>query len=86
MFGEKLNEYLELLGCSGKEFAEWSGISEATISRYRSGARMPKPESDDLEKLCKGICRAAEQKGIESISYKDVFDEFAAIAASFAMP
>lgn len=81
MFGEKLNEYLELLGCSGKEFAEWSGISEATISRYRSGARMPKPESDDLEKLCKGICRAAEQKGIESISYKDVFDEFAAIAA-----
>lgn len=60
MFGEKLNEYLELLGCSGKEFAEWSGISEATISRYRSGARMPKPESDDLEKLCKGICRAAE--------------------------
>ena len=28
MFREKLNKYMELLHCSGKEFAEYSGISD----------------------------------------------------------
>ena len=65
MFHEKLNEYMELLHCSGKEFANYSGISEATVSRYKSGARIPKANSDDMKKLCRGICMTAEKRGID---------------------
>lgn len=74
MFCEKLNEYIELLNCSGKEFAEQSEISEATVSRYRSGARIPKVNSEDMKKICRGICTIAAQKDIE-ISYKNVFSK-----------
>ena len=79
MFREKLNKYLELLHCSGKEFAEYSGISEATVSRYRSGARTPKANSEDMKKLCHGICAAAEKKEID-LSYKTVLSELNTLA------
>lgn len=79
MFCEKLNKYMELLHCSGKEFAEYSGISEATVSRYRSGARTPKANSEDMKKLCHGICAAAEKKEID-LSYKTVLSELNTLA------
>lgn len=79
MFREKLNEYMELLHCSGKEFAECSGISAATVSRYRSGARTPKANSEDMKKLCRGICAAAEKKEID-LSYKTVLSELNTLA------
>ncbi len=59
MFHEKLNEYFNLLHCSGKEFAAQAGISEATVSRYRSGARTPKPHSSDMKKICRTISAMA---------------------------
>lgn len=79
MFREKLNKYMEILHCSGKEFAEYSGISEATVSRYRSGARTPKANSEDMKKLCHGICAAAEKKEID-LSYKTVLSELNTLA------
>lgn len=83
MFREKLNEYMELLHCSGKDFAKHSGISEATVSRYKSGARTPKANSEDMKKLCRGICAMAEKKGID-LPYKTVLQELNALAE--AMP
>ena len=41
MFSELLNDYIARLGCSGRELAEASGLSAATVSRYRSGERSP---------------------------------------------
>ena len=79
MFQEKLNEYMELLHCSGREFAKYSGISEATVSRYKSGARTPKANSSDMKKLCRGICIISEQKGID-LSYNSVLSELNALA------
>ena len=79
MFREKLNEYMELLNCSGKEFAEHSGISAATVSRYRSGARTPKANSEDMKRLCRGICAVAEKKEID-LSYKTVLSELNTLA------
>ena len=79
MFREKLNEYIELLHCSGKEFAEQSGISEATISRYKSGTRIPKANSEDLKKLCRGICGIARQNGID-LPYNAVLQELNTLA------
>ena len=79
MFQDKLNDYMNMLNCSGKEFAEYSGISEATVSRYRSGARTPKANSEDMKKLCHGICAAAEKKEID-LSYKTVLSELNTLA------
>ena len=74
MFHERLTYYIELLNCTGKEFSERSGISEATVSRYRSGTRTPRANSDDMKKLCRGICSIAAQKGID-LSYSAVLGE-----------
>ena len=68
MFSEKLNEYIKALDCSARELSEHSGLSAATISRYRSGERTPKPFSEDMDKLCKGILSIAEEKGAEDFS------------------
>ena len=76
MFQDKLNDYMNMLNCSGKEFAQYSGISEATVSRYKSGARTPRANSEDMKKLCRGICTAANRKEIDGISYKALLTEF----------
>ena len=75
MFFERLSKYMDMLGCSGNEIAEYSGISEATVSRYKSGSRIPKANSGDMKKLCQGLCAIAKQKGID-MSYKTVLQEF----------
>lgn len=80
MFCEKLNEYLEMIDCSGKEFSEYSGISGASVSRYKSGARTPKSNSEDMKKLCRGICAAANAKGLDFPEYKDILREMNALA------
>lgn len=84
MFNEKLNDYMAMLGCSGRELAKYSGISEASVSRYKSGERVPAPESEDLCGLCRGICAAAAAAGTEGISYDSVFEELNGIAAESA--
>ncbi|MGN1059295.1 MAG: helix-turn-helix domain-containing protein [Clostridia bacterium] len=80
MFRDKLNEYMDMLQCSGKELSECSGISEATVSRYKSGERMPNPNSEDMEKLCRGICSAAKKKQLEGLSYQTVLKELNELA------
>lgn len=47
-FNEKLNEYINNLPCTAKELCELSGLSAATLSRYRSGERIPEMNSDAL--------------------------------------
>ena len=79
MFRETLNDYIERLQCSGKEFAEQCGLSEATVSRYKAGLRIPKPDSEDMQKLCRGIHALAEQKGMD-ISYQTVLQELTDLA------
>lgn len=80
MFCERLNKYMDMLGCSGKEFAEYSGISEATVSRYKSGVRIPRSDSEDMKKLCRGISSAASAKGFDTIVYKNILQELSALA------
>ena len=61
-FKDKLSEYIEMLGCTGKELSEASGISAATISRYRSGERVPEAGTENLTNLVEGIVHIAEKK------------------------
>ena len=54
-FNEKLNEYINELDCTAKELSKVSGLSPATISRYRNGERMPEIDSEAFGQLCDGI-------------------------------
>ena len=50
-FCDRLNLYIETLGCSAKTLSAASGISDAAISRYRSGEREPGSDSEQLLRL-----------------------------------
>lgn len=54
-FGQLLDKYLADLGVSARELARASGISEARLSRYRRGERVPK--SGVPEQLAEGLLR-----------------------------
>ena len=54
---EKLNEYIETLGCTAKDISGVSGLSEATISRYRAGGRVPEIDSEPFDRLCEAIIK-----------------------------
>lgn len=72
MFYEKLNKYIDLIGCTGKEIAEFSGLSAATVSRYRSGERTPKNNSDDFSALCRAISELAVKNGIPKCNLSEI--------------
>ena len=66
-FHEQLNEYLEELDCTAKELGEVSGVSAATLSRYRSGSRIPDAGTEAFNSICEAIGRIAGQRGIETV-------------------
>ncbi len=76
-FKDKLSEYIEMLGCTGKELSEASGISAATISRYRSGERVPDAETENFANLVEGIVHIAERKNRTDLTVQSVSDAFA---------
>lgn len=61
-FSQQLNAYMELLDCTAKRLSQESGVSAATLSRYRSGERVPERDSDTFGQLCAGLARIAEQR------------------------
>ena len=69
-FKEKLIEYLELLDCTAKDLSDTSGLSTATISRYKSGDRVPESNSDNFTNLVKGIVEISKNKDIKSLTTK----------------
>ena len=71
MFKDQLNEYMTQLHCSGKELAEASGLSPATVSRYRGGERKPESEAERA-KLISGIVQLAAARGIPALSEENV--------------
>lgn len=72
-FNEKLNEYISELDCTAKELSAVCGLSPATISRYRSGERMPEIDSDAFAQLCEGIASLLREKsGDAALSKSDI--------------
>ena len=67
-FKEKLTEYIERLDCTAKDLSEVCGLSAATISRYRSGERIPRADSENYLKLVRGIACIAEMKAVPDIT------------------
>ena len=75
-FKDILIKYMEELDCSSKELADSSGLSAATISRYRSGERIPDVESDNLKQLICGIVKLAQKRNLSSINDIMVHSDF----------
>ncbi|MGM9615826.1 MAG: helix-turn-helix domain-containing protein [Oscillospiraceae bacterium] len=75
-FSETLNEYIETLGCTAKDISGVSGLSEATISRYRTGGRVPETDSEAFEQLCEAIALLAERKQLRDITKASVKESF----------
>lgn len=73
-FPELLNEYISILNCTASELAEASGLTSASLSRYRNGQRMP--EADTLRKIAAGIAGIAHKNGQTDISCDCVFSRF----------
>ena len=74
-FNERLNDYIEIINCTAKDLCKVSGLSPSTISRYRSGERVPEINSEALERLCEAIVILAENKQ-PNITKKSVIDSF----------
>lgn len=73
-FSELLNEYISILNCTASELAEASGLTSASLSRYRNGQRTP--EADTLKKLSAGITSIAKKHGFTDIDHDSVFSRF----------
>lgn len=67
-FSEQLNDYMEQLACSARELGDLGGISAASLSRYRSGARIPALGTKAFENLCSAIARLAAKKNLPEIT------------------
>ena len=75
-FHEQLNAYIQQLDCMAKEVSELSGISPATLSRYRTGSRIPDTASEPFENLCSAIAELAERKQLVGITAESVREQF----------
>ncbi len=64
-FSLVLDRQMKNIGCTAKELAYVSGLSAATISRYRSGDREPAKDSIQLESLISALENLAESSGLE---------------------
>ena len=67
-FSETFNAYLTRLDITYAKFAAYSGLSVSVVRRYKNGESEPAPDSEQIKKLADGICRLAEEKGIEADS------------------
>ena len=76
LFKDKLAEYIELLDCTARDLSEYSGLSPATISRYRSGDRIPEAGSENFPNLVEGIVCIAQKKKIADITISSVTNDF----------
>ena len=80
-FSDLLNDYINTIDCSSKELSEKSMLSNSTISRYRSGERVPFPSDKSsaiVSALAQAIVSIANEKGIEVPQESVIFDNLIA--------
>ena len=69
-FNDVLNKYINLIGCSSKDIAKYSNLSESIISRYKSGNRIP--NNENLKKISESLSILSEEK----YKKEEIFNEF----------
>lgn len=75
-FSEKLNEYMERLSCSARDISNLSGVSAASLSRYKNGERIPELGTKSFNGLCDAISGIAAQKKFSDITVQSVKESF----------
>lgn len=75
-FSEQLNNYAEKYGFTSKELSEISGLSPATVSRYRSGERVPDIATEPFEKLCGAVTVLSKRSADGVIKKEDIMQAF----------
>lgn len=75
-FNEQLNTYISQISCTAKELCALSGISQATLSRYRNCERIPESDSSAFEELCSAIAEIVAEKEIQGITAASVRQSF----------
>lgn len=83
-FSDRLNEYMEQLGCKNIELAKASGLAASLVSRYRTGVRNPQG-MDTLERLATGLAVLAEEKKV-SFSREEILRELNAELSAAGQP
>ncbi len=58
-----------------KELAKASGLSEAVLSRYRTGSRIPGADSPQLYALADGLCAIGEKNGVD-LNRDNIINQF----------
>ena len=71
-FSDKLNDYMEIVGCTNKRLSDITGIAPPIISGYRNGNRFPKYDSEQFKSLVDGIIALSKEKNIDSITKENV--------------
>lgn len=61
-FASRLDDYMAAIPCTAVELAQVSGLSAATVGRYRKGERVPSADGAPLEKLIAGLQTLIESK------------------------
>lgn len=67
---EQLNHTIQEINCTAKELSDITGLSPASISRYRTGERIP--STDQLNKLIDGLVLLAQNKKIPAITHESL--------------
>ncbi len=62
MFEERLNGLLKKLNVTSRDVSAYSGFDESTLSRLKSGSRLPRQDSPTIQKLTNGFYLYAEEK------------------------
>ena len=74
-FSQMLSAQIEHCDCTARELARESGLSAATLSRFRSGERSPSCE--DLERLIAGLAAVSARHG-KPIDEQELREAFSA--------
>lgn len=62
LFSEWFDDVLRQLELKSNEVARFAGMHVSTISRYRTGSRTPSDDQEQMDKLMRGLCQAAEAR------------------------
>ena len=75
-FADQLNQFKNILGCTSKDISNASGLSDSMISRYCSGAREPRPNSDSYNCLMIGLSDLAKARNIPNMNIHQINEAF----------
>ena len=76
-FSGFITEYKKRLGVSYREISDATGLTPATISRYKSGERIPAKDSVHYQALIRGLTELAAEK--DEVTEQEIIDDLSSV-------